>query len=86
MPERRGPALGSAGAAAQFGERSAGAQPSAAALARPGLLADSLAVPRECLAGDGGDALEVPVAVQRSEPLQLGCGGPTISKPRPCAT
>jgi predicted SnoaL-like aldol condensation-catalyzing enzyme len=27
------------------------------------------------LAGDGGDALEVPVAVQQSEPLQLGRGG-----------
>jgi hypothetical protein len=36
-------------------------------------------MPLERLAGDGGYALEVPVLVQQSEPLQLGRGGPAKS-------
>lgn len=41
----------------------------------PGSLAGFGAVPLECLAGDGGDALEVPVAMEQRQPLQLGRGG-----------
>ncbi|TQE29577.1 hypothetical protein SipoB123_06015 [Streptomyces ipomoeae] len=41
-------------------------------LAVPGSLADFWAVPLECLAGDGGDALEVPVAAERA--LQKNSG------------
>jgi len=42
---------------------------------RPGSFPLVWAVPLERLSGDRGDALEVPVPVQKSQPLQLGRGG-----------